>query len=58
VKELSALELQHLLSDNRASFDEYERRFPGAGIGLEDRIRARIEFLQNANGSGVRLRRR
>jgi hypothetical protein len=43
---LSALELHYLLADNSEHLDEYEHSFPGAGIGLEDRIRERIDKLE------------
>ena len=46
--ELTALELTWLLDDNGADLDEYERWFPGAGVGLEDRIRTRIRKLEAA----------
>jgi hypothetical protein len=42
---LSAPELRWLLADNRAHLDAYERMFSGAGIGLADRINARIVEL-------------
>jgi hypothetical protein len=45
---LSALELHWLIADNRAHFDAYERAYPGAGVGLEDHINARIAELEQA----------
>jgi hypothetical protein len=46
--ELSAIELRWLLIDNSAHLDAYEEAYPGAGVGLEDRINARIAELESA----------
>lgn len=42
ITQLSAIELQWLLDDNRTHFDALEKAYPGAGCGLETLINARI----------------
>jgi hypothetical protein len=49
--ELSATELRWLLIDNSAHLDVYEKVYPGAGVGLEDRINTRIVELEAAETS-------
>jgi len=52
VPSLSTLELYWLIADNQAHLDAYEAAYPGAGVGLEDRINARIaELEERAEGS-------
>ena len=46
IKALSALELYWLLADNAPYIDAYEKALPGAGIGLKNRINARIAELE------------
>jgi hypothetical protein len=45
-EKLSAIELHWLLSDNSAHLDAYEKAYPGAGVGLEDRINTRLAKLE------------
>jgi hypothetical protein len=46
VAELGVAELQWLLTDNSPHLDAYEDAYPGAGVGLEDRINARIAEIE------------
>ena len=46
--ELSVVKLRWLLADNSAYLDEFERVFPGAGVGLEEKIMERIRELEEA----------
>jgi hypothetical protein len=42
----SSLELHWLIADNSAHLKAYEAAYPGAGIGLGDRINVRIAELE------------
>jgi hypothetical protein len=46
IKALSTPELHWLLADNAPSIDACEAAYPGAGVGLRDRINARIAELE------------
>jgi hypothetical protein len=51
IAELSAPELTWLLADNRAHIAACETAYPGAGRGLEDRIRTRIAELDGLDAA-------